>query len=166
MERALVFAHALACRLVRVAKPGHDLFRFEGVVAVDRLGPAQVAQLVEDVDAVGVSALVALDGCQLDLRAPGEAGDDLADVEADGAGDDLADVEADGAGERKVIDRAEDPSGTASFRPRLFRGFFMRAPVGPRRRRGTGKGCGRAARASDRRSRWSRRAGAVRWEAR
>jgi hypothetical protein len=30
-----------ACRLVRMANSGHGLFRFEGVVAVDRLRPAQ-----------------------------------------------------------------------------------------------------------------------------
>jgi hypothetical protein len=83
-----------ACR-----SPAHDLLRSEDVVAIDRLRPAQVAQLVEDIDAVGVSALVVVDGRQLDLRDPREAGDDLADVEAVVAG------------ERKVVDRGRGPVG-------------------------------------------------------
>ena len=40
VELALVFAHAFERRVVRVSKPGHDLSRFEGVVAVDRLRSA------------------------------------------------------------------------------------------------------------------------------
>jgi hypothetical protein len=70
-----------------VSKPGHDFVGLEGVVAFDRLGSAQVAQFVEDIDAVGVSALVVVDSRQLDLREMRKAGDELPDVEPAVAGE-------------------------------------------------------------------------------
>ena len=134
-ELQLVFAHAPERRVVGVSKPGRDFVGLEGVVASDRLGSAQVAQLVEDIDAVGMSALVVVDSRQLDLR------------EMRKAGDELLDVEPVVAGEWQVVDRGRRLDADGVVPSQAVSRFFMRAPVGPWWRRGRGTGSGRAARA-------------------
>jgi hypothetical protein len=79
-ELQLVLAHAEG-RVVCVREPGCDLIRVQGVLARDRFGAAYVAELVANVDAVGVGALAVVDGRQLDLGALGKPGDELGRVD-------------------------------------------------------------------------------------